>query len=199
MNSNHSASTGGPLGGLPSDGYYVPAPIAWTKRAWWMVTLAGLIAALALVLAVALGIVPMFFGFRTFVVVSGSMEPTIATGSIAMARSVPSQNLRIGDVIAFSPSSEASLPIIHRIVKIEERHGVRYFTTRGDANSAPDASLALPSTSLLVVSAIPWVGYAVYYAAQPAGTIVLVWTPLVLLAALWLKDRVVKWRQARHA
>ena len=199
MNSNHSASTRAPLGGLPSDGYDTPAPIAWTKRVGWMVTLVGLIAALALVLAVALGIVPMFFGLRTFVVVSGSMEPTIATGSIAIARPVPSQNLQIGDVIAFSPSSAASLPIIHRIVKIEERHGVRYFTTRGDANSAADTPLALPPTGLLVVRAIPWVGYAVYYAAQPAGTIVLVWTPLLLLAALWLKDRVVKWRQARHA
>ncbi len=194
----------GGLGSLPLDPLGAPESLApkttgaWAQRVWAVATLAGHVAALVLVLAVAVGIVPMFFGFRTFVVVSGSMEPTIATGSVAIAAPIPTQNLQVGDVIAFSPSSEATLPIIHRIVKIDERDGVRYVTTRGDANTSDDAPLALPSKGLLVIATIPLVGYAVYYAAQPFGTLVLVWAPLILLAVLWLKDRVVKSRQARQ-
>ena len=194
----------GGLGSLPVDPLGMPESLApkttavWAQRVWAMATLSGLAAALILVLAVAVGIVPMFFGFRTFVVVSGSMEPTIATGSIAITAPIPSQKLQVGDVIAFSPSSDAALPIIHRIVKVDERDGARYVTTRGDANTSDDAPLALPAKGLLVIATVPLVGYAVYYAAQPFGTLVLVWVPLILLAVLWLKDRLVKSRQARQ-
>ena len=86
MNLDNLACIEEPLNGLPSDRYYATASIIWAKRVGRLATISGLIAALALVLAVAVGIVPMFFGFRSFVVVSGSMEPTISTGSIAIAR-----------------------------------------------------------------------------------------------------------------
>ncbi len=193
------------LPGLPSDRYYSMPPKAerawraWTKRAWQIATFAGWLAAFVLVLAVAVGIVPMFLGYRTFVVMSGSMQPTIAMGSIVIAAPTPTQNLRVGDVIAFNPTSEATMPIVHRIVQIENRNGVRYFITRGDANTGNDAQLALPAMGLVVITAIPLAGYAVYFAAQSVGTLLLVWIPLVLLTALWLKDRVVTWRQARLA
>ena len=205
MYSSNRGQSSRELVGLPSDTFYTVAPLSpaqslvWAKRVWRIAVFVGLITAAAHILAVAVGVGPMFFGFRTFVVVSGSMEPTIATGSIAIAVPVPSRDLQIGDVIAFSPSSEAVLPIIHRIVKIEERDGTRYFTTRGDANTGDDAQLALPPTGLRVIKAIPFVGYATYYAAQPLGTLVLVWVPLLLLLALWLKDRVVTLRQTRRA
>ena len=205
MNSSNPGRSSRGLAGLPSDTFYAVAPVSptqsrvWAKNLWRIAAFAGLIIAAALILAVAVGVGPMFFGFRTFVVVSGSMEPTIATGAIAIAVPVPSRDLQIGDVIAFSPSSEAALPIIHRIVRIEERDGIRYFTTRGDANTGDDAQLALPPMGLRVIKAIPFAGYATYYAAQPTGTLVLVWAPLLILAALWLKDRVVTLRQTRHA
>ena len=32
-------------------------------------------------------------------------------------------------------------------------------------------------------------GYAVYYAAQPAGTLLLVVIPFAVLVLLWIKDR----------
>jgi signal peptidase len=169
----------------------------WIARTWQLVAFAGLAVALAVLVAVMAGVVPVFFGLRPFVVVSGSMEPTISTGSIAITRPVKTDGLQIGDVIAFNPSSDAGLPIVHRIVKIEERNGIRYFTTRGDANTGDDAESALPATSLEVIGAIPFVGYAVFYAAQPLGTVLLVWAPLCLLAGLWLKDRIVLFWRSR--
>jgi len=172
-----------------------PFEIGWGKRILGGITLVG---AFTLLVAVMAGVAPLFFGYHPFVVLSGSMEPTIATGAIALARVVPSQNLRVGDVIAFNPHADAALPVIHRIIALEDRRGVRYAITRGDANTGADAEIALPSPGLQVMGSIPFAGYAVYYAAQPAGTLVLVWIPLALLVGFWITDRVRQWRARRN-
>ncbi len=154
---------------------------------------------LPLAVMVSLAVIPMFLGFRPFVIMSGSMEPTISTGSVAITRPVSSQDLQVGDVIAFNPHPDSVMPIIHRIIKIEERQGTRYYTTRGDANSGDDTEMALPPTGLQVMGAVPVIGYAVFYAAQPTGTVLLVFVPIVLLVLLWIKDRVIGIRHAQTA
>jgi signal peptidase I len=154
---------------------------------------------LLLAMSVGLAVIPMFLGLRPFVIMSGSMEPTITTGSVAITRPVLSEGLQVGDVIAFNPHPDSVLPTIHRIIKVEDRQGTRYYTTRGDANTGDDAEMALPPTGLQVLGAIPWIGYAVFYAAQPVGTLLLVVVPLGLLALLWIKDRVIGARQTRTA
>jgi signal peptidase len=155
-------------------------------------------AALSLLASVALGIVPIFMGMRPFIVISGSMEPTIHTGSVVVTRPIPSVQLKVGDIIAFNPRAEAALPIVHRIVALENRKGQSYAITRGDANNADDAEIALGPTSLHVANAIPLIGFAAYYAAQPWGTVIFVWIPSGLLAALWIKDQVTHLRQGRR-
>lgn len=186
--------------GLPSDRFYrTPATPLWSRAFHWIgqgLSAMNLLVAFFLLAMVVIGVGPLFFGFRPFVVLSGSMEPTIPTGSIAITRPVPSDQLQIGDVIALAPK-ETALPILHRIVQIENRKGTLYYTTRGDANNENDAEFALPATALQLVGAIPLVGYVVYAAAQPLGTVLLVWLPLLALVTLWLKDRVVQvWRWA---
>jgi len=166
--------------------------------------LSGICLSLALVLlvAVAAGVVPLLMGWRPFVVVSGSMEPTIHTGAVALTRPVSSQELQVGDVIAYNPRGDAALPVIHRIVALSDRNGTRFVTTRGDANHAEDAEVALPPQALQVMGSIPLVGFAVYSAAQSLGTLLLIWIPLLLLAGLWLKDQIVRlgfaWRRTER-
>lgn len=173
-----------------------PETIPPTKlRSWARVTQTVLGAfilsgAFVLMLAVLIGVAPLFVGLHPFVIISGSMEPTIHTGSVVLARTVSPSDLHVGDVIAFNPHANAALPIVHRIVALTERNGTRYATTRGDANTGDDAEMALTGPVLKVDMAIPLVGYAVYYAAQPIGTLVLIWIPLSLLIGLWVKDRV---------
>ncbi|MBI5033360.1 MAG: signal peptidase I [Chloroflexi bacterium] len=170
---------------------------AWVR--WLQTMLASLLfmGALTLLVFVVFGVAPLFMGLHPFVVLSGSMEPTIHTGSIVLSQTTTPTELQAGDVIAFNPRAEAALPVVHRIVTIEERNGTRYATTRGDANTDEDAEIALSSAVLKVNGSIPFVGYAVYYAAQPLGTLLLIWIPATLLVVLWLTDRVKAWR-ARH-
>jgi signal peptidase len=102
----------------------------------------GSIAITLLALAmVALVLVPALLGFKRFVVVSGSMNGTYDRGSLVFDKEVPVSQLRIGDVITYTPPASAHMkgPLTHRIVWIgRDRSGAPAFRTKGDANGAPD-------------------------------------------------------------
>lgn len=143
-----------------------------------------------IVFALVAGVtVPMFMGYRTLVVLSGSMEPSIAKGGIVLAAPVPMKELKRGDVIVFAPTADAQVPLIHRIVKLQDKDGVRYFTTRGDANQKADvAQVSLPPTAWRVVFTLPALGYLIGWATQPIGTVTLIVIPLLGLVGLKLVD-----------
>ena len=61
---------------------------------------------------------------------SNSMVPTFYKGDILVLMGVPPQDLKVGDIIVFSPSEDQT-PVVHRIVKINP-DGT--FQTKGDAN-----------------------------------------------------------------
>jgi len=127
---------------------------------------------------------PRPFGYPTFVVRSGSMSPVIPTGSVAVAKNVSADSLRVGDVVAFRPADAAveGPLLIHRIISIEEQDGQRVFRTKGDANGSPDPwELHLDGTGGKVVLAVPYVGYLLGLLSRP-----LVWVPLVFPPASFL-------------
>jgi signal peptidase len=147
-------------------------------------------------LVIVLGFIaaPLAVGSRALIVLSGSMVPAIQPGSIVIARPVPVSDLRIGDVIAYSPSANAPVPIVHRIISTRVEDGATYFTTRGDANySADPAEVSLPGSAWRVWYSVPLVGYIVIRAASPLGALVFVGVPVVLLGISlgleWIRDR----------
>lgn len=164
-------------------------------QALWVVLQSCLFAgALVLFLVALFSVLPMFWGNRTLVILSGSMEPTIPTGGIVLAQPVPSRSLEIGDIIVYSPGSESQIPIVHRIVSISERRGIRYYTTRGDANPNIDvAEVALPATAWRVTFSAPLVGYIISFASSPLGIFLLIILPLIGLVIWtawdWLRQR----------
>jgi signal peptidase len=108
---------------------------------------------LVIVLTIAgLMLLPALLGYERYVIVSGSMEPTIGTGSVVYDKAVPVEDLQVGDVITFVPPPEFDIdtPVTHRIHAIEKTApgtevdgkavtaGTRQFRTKGDANDDPD-------------------------------------------------------------
>lgn len=93
------------------------------------------------------------------VVISGSMEPTIRTGSMVIV--VPQDAYRQGDIIAFID------PVIgrnvHRIVGEVDADGAVLFTTKGDAAEMPDR-IPVPQRKIegKVVTILPYLGYVAY-------------------------------------
>lgn len=111
--------------------------------------------------------VPRFFGYHIYSVVSGSMEPTIPTGSLVYIREAEPEEIAAGDVIAFYGAADSASIITHRVV--ENRVVMGEFSTKGDANQAPDMNL-VPYARLIgrVERSVPKAGAiaAVFTSAQ---------------------------------
>lgn len=127
--------------------------IALQAVAW---TLAGIFA-LIIVLTV---VVPRIIGAEPFTVISGSMEPTIPTGSIVVSKHVGSGEVAFGDVVTYQLKSGEPLTVTHRVVAVDVVEGKTRYRTQGDANNAEDPHPVRPEQIRGVVAYhIPLVGY----------------------------------------
>ena len=78
---------------------------------------------------------PDFFGYKTYEIVSRSMENTINKNDIIVVKYVPKTDINENDIIAFDNGGEV---ITHRIIDIENIDGKIFYTTKGDNNRYPD-------------------------------------------------------------
>lgn len=92
--------------------------------------------------------VPSFFGWKPFIVLSGSMETQISAGDIVVVKEIDTQNLKKGDIIAFK---EDDVVITHRIDEVEEKDGQVQYITKGDNNKAQDISSVLPIIIIILL------------------------------------------------
>ena len=73
-------------------------------------------------------------------VVSSSMEPTFSKGDLVVIKGVDPEDVKVGDIIVYY-NPFRHIPVVHRVVAIEEIDGKRYFITKGDndrTNPYPD-------------------------------------------------------------
>lgn len=78
---------------------------------------------------------PDFFGYKSFVIVSGSMEPTIMTGDAIFVKEVPQKEIKTNDIISFS---QGGTIVTHRVIETTEENGVKRYKTKGDNNNTED-------------------------------------------------------------
>lgn len=76
-----------------------------------------------------------FLGYKNFIIVSKSMEPTIMVGDAIFSKEVSESELRINDIISFHDGEDINT---HRIIAITEENGVRLYQTKGDNNKRED-------------------------------------------------------------
>lgn len=77
------------------------------------------------------------FGYKVFVVISGSMEPNIHVGDIVITKNVDASDIKVGDVITFNNDKYT---ITHRVIDIIQNEEI-YYKTKGDHNSVADKDL----------------------------------------------------------
>ena len=82
--------------------------------------------------------VPSFFGWKPFIVLSGSMETQISVGDIVVVKEVATNTLKKGDIIAFKSND---IVITHRIDDIIVEDGKTKYITKGDNNNAEDSGI----------------------------------------------------------
>jgi signal peptidase len=100
-------------------------------------------------------------GFRSYTVLSGSMEPKFYPGDLVISLHKNRANIKEGDIITFRDDDEI---VTHRIIdKTQEG-----YITKGDNNNAAD-SFAVSNDNIIgkVLFDIPNAGYIIQFLAKP--------------------------------
>ena len=126
--------------------------------------------------------VPDFLGYKPFIVLSGSMEPSITTGDMVFVKETDPDSLKVGDVIAYKSGSAV---VTHRIVEVKSENGETRYVTQGDANNAADQGMVKPAdVEGIYQRRIAGAGNLAMFMQTTTGMILFVVCPLVLFV-LW--------------
>jgi len=156
------------------------------RIASWVVVAAATVVALGL-LAVSVG--PRFLPYQALVVRSGSMSPTIPTGSIVFYHKVTAAKVKVGDIIVFDKPGQQNEKVTHRVFKISNGPTGRFFTTKGDANGTPDDwQVPAVGTGWVASFHIPGIGYALADLQSTTARLLLLLIPALLLGAITLYE-----------
>jgi signal peptidase I len=107
--------------------------------------------------------VPLLWGWGAFVVRSGSMEPGISVGDIALTQDIGTDSkLPVGRVMLFeNPAKDDGELLLHRVV---ERRDDGTFTTAGDANELTDSTpVSRTAFTRQAVLLVPHIGKPVFW------------------------------------
>ena len=124
--------------------------------------------AIALIAVIAVWSTTGLLGFTPTVIASGSMQPTLNVGDIAITVKTPAKAIKIGDVIQFYRAS-GEPPTIHRVIDKYRSGGLTWFITKGDANNAPDDPINEHQVIGKVILIIPKLGWVSIYLKEFAA------------------------------
>ena len=146
----------------------------------WVASIAGAICIVVVILA--LGFHISLIMFKT-----GSMTPTIPTGSLAIVHEIPAADIHVGDVVTVD--RPGLLPVTHRVTSVEGSGASRTITLRGDANPSDDIAPYVVQSVRIVWWSIPGWARIVVWFSNPfvLGGLTLGATALVTWA-FWPRD-----------
>lgn len=129
-------------------------------------------------------VITVWGGIRPLTVMSGSMEPSIKTGSVAIIETnlTEFKDIKKGDIITFDIGGSL---VTHRAVDIT-KDGVY---TKGDANNAKDPWIVTSDMYYgKELFSVPYIGYLIVFIRHHIVVTVLV-IAAVLLTAKIIKER----------
>jgi signal peptidase len=142
-------------------------------------------------------IAPRALGGQSYTVMSGSMEPAIATGDVVVNERVSPPEVRVGDVVTFRDPADQSRLVTHRLRSVSVRDGVASMVTKGDANNTVERwSVPVGGSLGRVTYRVPKLGYLLAAAGGSHGRLLLIALPALLLA-IW--ELVQIWRPSPEA
>ena len=132
---------------------------------------------------------PRLFGIKPFVVLSGSMEPTIPTGSCVFVNTKDT-DVDEGDIITFSLSTgeDSSVFVTHRVNKITDDGLIQ---TKGDNNDSPDGYLESDAVIGTVMFHIPVLGQILDFLQNKGFVLAALWVLVINVITMllsWLAE-----------
>jgi signal peptidase len=146
----------------------------------WVASVAGALCILGVVAAAGFHVTLIMFK-------TGSMEPTIPTGSLAVVHEIPAGEIRVGDIVTVDRPGQ--LPVTHRVTSVRGDGDTRTITLRGDANPVDDAAPYVVQSVRVVWTWVPGWARVVVWFSHPVvlGALTLAATALVTWA-FWPRD-----------
>lgn len=164
----------------------------------WKRELAEDVIVVALVLVVVWGTsIGLQFYLQTpaplLAVESGSMEPVLFRGDLVVVRAVDPATLQVGDIVIYdassNPWSTSDVPIVHRIIDIQNVSGELFFYTKGDNNPGPDPDYRTANDIIAkVIGNIPYFGFIVLLLLSSSGLLSIIALIVIFLITSLLFD-----------
>lgn len=166
------------------------APSAHDVRDWsyFSAVITSRVYRAMLLTLVAIAIAPVALSWQPFVIKSGSMEPSVATGDVALGRPYErGEKIAVGRVYMFNDrSAQDERVLVHRIV---ERRDDGAYTTAGDANAIPDLTPITPAdVEARAILLVPYVGLPIVWMQTGQWALLGLWLMLTM-AAFFLAAR----------
>lgn len=155
---------GGALALVPSASPVTERPVGgrWSRRLttgllWFAVLLAVVVAGAALL------------GYRSEVILTGSMRPTLAPNDMVVVHRIAATDIRRGQIISFASPTEKGIVITHRVRAVSPLPDGRLaVVTRGDANNTSEHWRIARSGSVgRVVATLPGLGGVTDWMGDP--------------------------------
>jgi len=135
---------------------------------------------LAVVSFLAQGYPALVGADHAYIVQSGSMEPSIPTGSVVFITETNADSISTGDVVTYKKRAD-TVPRTHRVVDIKRNGESMRFITKGDANENRDTEPVYRGEIIGTVAfSIPYIGYIISFGQTALGWFVLVCIPILL-------------------
>lgn len=123
---------------------------------------------------------PDLFGEKAFVIISGSMIPTIQIGDVAIVRD--NTNVQVGDIIAFRKNATV---IVHRVINEMNVDGKTMYQTKGDNNDIADLELVkTEEIEGIFQGKIPYIGKVLMFLYNNLAIVVIIVVVILLIKYL---------------
>lgn len=121
-------------------------------------------------------------GVSPLVVQTESMSPTFDAGDLILIKKCDPSKLEEGDVITFHTIIENKYALnTHRIVEINEDHGVRSYVTQGDNNAISDSHVIADGDIVgKYMNRIPKFGKVMDFLSSKIGFLLVIILPMLL-------------------
>lgn len=141
--------------------------------------------------------IPSVFGWKPFIVLSGSMEDTIMPGDLILTKEIDALELKEGDVISFRTNKYTV--VTHRIINIVDEEGERKYYTKGDNNDTADINpVCNNQIEGIYRYRIPKLGEIALNLQKPVVIVICIALPLIIVLIAQFADYKRKEREAKE-
>lgn len=133
--------------------------------------------------------VPDFFGYTPFIIVSGSMEPTIKTNDVIITSKIKEKDIKVGDVLSYK-SVQDNIIITHRLIEIKNENDQKVYIFKGDNNTSVDEEkVTYSNIQGKYLYSIPYIGTLVTYVKTPSGMAMVIAVILLIFVIFEIIER----------